>query len=127
MARLEDAATRAQLIRFGLVGGLNTGFSYGVYALGLFVGLSFYLASLLALILGIMVSFFTQGRLVFQAQLEGRFVRFVAIWAVLYLVNIALIWVLAKTGMSYYLAGLVAFVPIVALSFLLQKFVVFKE
>jgi putative flippase GtrA len=40
-----------QLLRFLVVGVLNTGFSYGVYALGLYVGMRYELANLLSLVL----------------------------------------------------------------------------
>lgn len=108
------------------MGVANTAFSYGIYAAGIFVGLPYYVASLIALVLGIVVSFFMQGHLVFRAQLKGRFPLFVVMWALLYLLNIGIIWMLSTAGMDYYLAGLVAAVPVVAASFVLQKFIVFK-
>lgn len=116
-----------QVLWFLLVGIANTAFSYGLYSLGLYLGLPYYLASLIALVLGIMLSFFTQGRLVFRARLKGRFGPFVAMWAGLYVVNITLIRLLAALGVTYYWAGLLALGPVTLLSFILQKNIVFPE
>ncbi len=116
-----------QVLWFLLVGIANTGFSYGLYSLGLYLGLPYYLASLIALVLGIMLSFFTLGRLVFRARLKGRFGRFVTMWAGLYVVNITLISLLAALGVNYYWAGLLALGPVTLLSFILQKNIVFPE
>ncbi|KJZ18635.1 GtrA family protein [Loktanella sp. S4079] len=130
MARITRDAIVAllnnQLIRFGLVGLANTIFSYGVYATGVYLGLAYYIASLVALLVGIVVSFFMQGRLVFRAQLSGRFSSFLVMWGLLYLLNIGLIRLFVTFGMDYYFAGLLAAVPVVVTSFILQKLIVFK-
>ncbi|QDF98656.1 hypothetical protein CJ010_19995 [Azoarcus sp. DD4] len=115
-----------QLLRFLVVGSLNTGASYGAYVLLLALGLHFSVASLGALIFGILLSFTTQGRFVFGNNGIGRFPRFVAVWALLYFANIALIGAFAGMGINAYLGGALALVPITALSFLLQRHFVFS-
>jgi putative flippase GtrA len=117
---------RGQLGRFLIVGLGNTVFSYAVYALGLFMGLPYWLASLVALVIGIAVGFVMQGRLVFRSSLEGRLPVFVAVWAALYGVNILVIRLLTNLGIDAYLAGAMATVPTVALSFALNRLVVFR-
>ena len=114
-----------QIIRFGVVGCFNTTFSYSVYSLGIFIELPYYLASLFALILGIVLSYITQGKLVFRSGLKGRFPAFLLTWSLIYFLNIFLIKAFSEIGMDYYFAGLMALIPVVILSFLLQKFVVF--
>lgn len=126
MARITSAVLTSQVMRFGVVGLLNTALSYCVYSIGIYAGLAYYVASLLALLFGIVAGFFMQGRLVFRAQLKGRFPYFVAMWALLYLVNIGIIYVLVAAGLDYYTAGLVAAIPVVAVSFILQKLFIFK-
>lgn len=121
-----SAIAQNQFVRFAVVGGFNTATSFGVYALGIYVGLTYYAASLVALIFGICLSFFVQGRFVFQSKLRGRFPSFLAMWFVLYLLNIGIIRLLVTYDMSYYLAGLLAALPVVLISFILQKFVVFR-
>jgi putative flippase GtrA len=130
MARLNPGLAfkmDARFLRFLVIGTLNTAFSYSLYALGLYLGLPFYLASLVALILGIFFSFFTQGRFVFDVPLQGRFPRFVAIWMLIYVVNILVIRFIAIFDVNYYLAGMLALVPTTLLSFFLQRYLVFQE
>ena len=110
-----------RLWRFLLVGAANTAASYALYALGLRLGLGYPLASLAALIGGIVMGFAAHGRITFRSRLAGRFGRFVAVWAVIYAVYVALIWALTGTGLSAYLAGLVALPVTTALSFVLQS------
>ena len=117
---------RSQLVRFLVIGFGNTVFSYAVYALGLFMGLPYWLASLVALVIGIAVGFVTQGRLVFRSSLDGRLPIFVAGWAALYVVNILVIRILTDFGVDAYLAGAIATLPTVALSFVLNRLVVFR-
>ncbi len=112
-------------IRFVIVGVLNTAFSFGAYALFLFVGLNYAVASLLALIAGIFWSFQTMGRLAFQSRLRGRFHLYVLVWAVLYGVNVGLIAMLMGIGLNAYIAGLLSLVPTASLGFLMQKRYVF--
>jgi putative flippase GtrA len=115
-----------QFVRFAVVGAFNTTVGFGVYAFGIYLGLTYYVASFVALVFGICVSFFTQGRLVFQSQLRGRFSSFLFMWCLLYLLNIAAIRLLVTFDMSYYSAGLLATLPVVLVSFVLQKLIVFK-
>ena len=55
-----------QFIRFLIIGILNTAFGYGVYTLFLFFGVQYQLASMGALIFGIVFSFNTQRKFVFN-------------------------------------------------------------
>ena len=118
---------QAQTIRFLVVGFFNTAISYGVYAGCLAVGFPFPAASAIAMCLGLIVSFVTQGRLVFGTRGISDFPRFVGAWLIIYLVSVAVIWSIMQTGLSAYVAGLLAFPVTVSLSFLVQKFFVFRE
>lgn len=115
-----------QILRFLVVGSFNTAASYGAYVLLLALGLHFSLASFGSLVFGILLSFTTQGRFVFGNSSVSRFPRFVAVWAVLYLANIALIGAFERVGINPYLGGALALVPITTLSFLLQRHFVFS-
>jgi putative flippase GtrA len=114
-----------QFVRFLLVGTLNTGFSYAVYAALLYLGLGYVQANLAAALLGILFSFRTQGRLVFGNN-DGRLIfRFAALWGGIFLLNILLISLLIRAGLNAYWAGALAMAPITLLSYLVQKFLVF--
>jgi putative flippase GtrA len=116
-----------QFVRFVLVGVANTAFSYAVYAMLLYAGLNYVLANLGACLLGIMFSFRTQGVLVFRNPAWRPLSKYVAFWLLIYLCNIGLIKSLLSYGFNAYAAGALALAPIVALSFTLQKYVVFRQ
>jgi putative flippase GtrA len=115
-----------QLLRFLVVGVLNTGFSYGVYALGLYLGLRYELANLLSLVLGILFSFRTQKAWVFTGARSAHFGRFVLAWGVIYLFNIGLIRLGIGLGLDAYLAGAAALPFVVCASYLVQNHLVFR-
>jgi putative flippase GtrA len=118
---------RFQFIRYVVVGAVNTGFSYGVYAALLFVGLDYRVANLLALLLGILFSFATQGKFVFKNATRVTFAKFVIAWLLIYLVNISIIALFLRAGMSAYLAGACALVPVTLLSYFVLKLAVFRH
>ena len=72
--------SRFPFVRFILIGVVNTGFSYAVYAVLLLLGFHYAVANLVALILGIVFSFRTQGRFVFYNSSQQLFLRFVFGW-----------------------------------------------
>ena len=114
-----------QFVRFVLVGMLNTGFSYGVYAAFLYLGLPFALANLLALLLGIAFSFRTQGALVFGNRDPRLIVRFAACWLLIFGCNIGLIALLMRAGLDAYTAGALALLPVTLVSYFVQRLLVF--
>jgi len=115
-----------RFVRFLLVGGLNTGFSYGLYVVLVWAGMHFVAANLLATVAGILFSFRTNGRFVFRNTDASLFSRFVPAWLSLWLLNVGLIAGLVRWGLDPYSAGALALVPTVAVSYLVQKHFVFK-
>jgi putative flippase GtrA len=79
-----------QVLRYLVVGGLNTALSFAVYiaAIKLF-NTPYYLASLISILLGIAVGFKAHGKFVFGHK--GGFLRYIACWASIYAVNTLLI------------------------------------
>jgi putative flippase GtrA len=126
MHTLVARAKAVQAIRFLVVGTINTGFSYSIYAAVIFIGLSYQLANLVALSAGILFSFKTQGRLVFGNPDNRLLGRFIVSWALIYLCTIALIGRIIAFGFDPYTAGLLALPFSVALSYPLQKYFVFR-
>ena len=113
-------------MRFLVVGTINTLVSYSIYAGFLFAGLSYQLANLLALIIGILFSFKTQGRLVFKNTDNRLFGRFLLSWVLIYLGTITLIGRIIALGFDAYSAGALALPFSIALSYLMQKYYVFR-
>ncbi len=125
LVRSPDA--RHQFVRFLVVGTGVTAVSYAAYALGLAAGLSFRVASLLALLVGVAAGFVAHGRVSFMARLQGRIWRFAATCATLYFANITLIELLNWSGLDIYVAGLVAAALMAPAAFLLQRHLVFAD
>lgn len=117
---------RWRIVRFLIVGLLNTGFSYLLYAIFLSLGLHYTIANLLALIIGILFSFKTQGALVFHNRAPRLLGRFTAAWLGIYGVNIATIAVFTHWGLDAYTAGALALPVTTSLSYLMQKHLVFR-
>lgn len=125
MPRLDFAHERSQLLRFLIAGLANTAFAFAIYAVGIKLGIGYHLASFAALIAGIGSGFVIHGKVAFRSQLGGRFLPFVALWVLLYLANIAVISALAFFGMNLYIAGLIAAVPVNAVSYLTLRTIIF--
>jgi putative flippase GtrA len=125
--RAVDMAHEKQFVRFLLVGTLNTGFSYLVYALLLLAGLHYAVANLGSVVLGIIFSFKTQGVLVFRDPRNALFARFAASWIVIYGANVALIALFVRLGLNPYVAGLAVLPIIVPTSYLVQKILIFRK
>ena len=100
---------------------VNTAFSYCVYALMLYFGMNYAAASLIALVLGILFSFRTQGAFVFYNSDKSRFGRFVVAWGIIYVCNIAFIRAMLGLGISAYVAGALALPLTTFLSYVIQK------
>ena len=113
-------------VRFLVVGGIGTLFSYAVYAFLLFCGLNYALANLAALVAGIFFSFKAQGRFVFLSTDNSLIWRFSLCWGLIYAANVAFLRQVIHMGMDRYVAGAVAIPPIAVLSFVVQRYVVFR-
>lgn len=107
------------------MGGLSTGLSYGVYALLLFAGLNYALANFGGLLVGILFSFKTQGALVFGNSDNRLLWRFALCWLAIYLVNVLLIGEFIRMGIDKFVAGLLPIPWTTALSYFMQRFLVF--
>lgn len=114
-----------QLSLFVLVGVLNTLFGYGCYALLLWLGLHYGMATLLGTILGVLFNFRTTGRLVFQNHDNRLLGRFILVYVVGYGANVAGLWALQKIGLDAYKGGALLLLPSALLTFWLQKRYVF--
>jgi putative flippase GtrA len=118
---------RHSSLRFLLVGVLNTAFSYAVYALLITIGLPIAWASLGALLIGVVWSFMTQGKIVFKKLSKASFFKFVLNWTVIYFLNVELIYKLIQFNMNAYSAAAVATIPVTIISYFSMKYIVFKE
>lgn len=118
---------KEQAIRFIIIGVLNTLVGYLLYALFLLCGFSYGLALGLSTILGVIFNFKTIGTLVFKANDNSLFLKFIAVYVITFSANLFLIGFLIARGLSAFVAGALIIVPLAAVSFLLNKYFVFKR
>jgi putative flippase GtrA len=96
-----------------------------VYALLLYLGINYAVSNLAALIAGILFSFKTQGKFVFNNSDDRLLWRFVLFWVLLYGFNVMSINTAMKFGLNAYLAGALTLIPNAMLSYLAQRRFVF--
>lgn len=114
-------------VRFLIVGGLNTLFSYCIFALLLMMGIPYPLAVLIASIVGILFNFRTYGALVFGSHDDRLLLRFFAVYAVCYLLNLAPLAWARHHGLSLYVAGAVVAIPVAFVAYTLNRLFVFRK
>jgi putative flippase GtrA len=109
--------------RFGLVGLLNAGFGYAVFALLIQGGIWPSVALIAAAVAGTVFNFQTSQGLVFRSR--GDAVRFVGVYAVVLAVNWGALFALRQCGLPDLESQALLTLPIAALSFLGQRRFVF--
>jgi putative flippase GtrA len=116
-----------QPLKFILVGSINTVWSYALYAALLYVGLGFGLASLVTILGSIAFGFLTQGHLVFGGASSEAVGRFIAVWMLIYVIYLGVVWTAERFGINNYWGGLMATPVVATLSYLLQRYFVFRR
>jgi len=116
-----------RLIKFLAIGVLNTIFGYSVYALVLWLGGHYTLASIIALVLGTLFNFKTTGFLVFGSTDNMKIFRFIAVYSIIYLFNISGLSLLTVTGLDAYTAGILMIAPQAFLAYFLNSRFVFSQ
>lgn len=117
-----------RLVRFLVIGAVNTAFSYLIYALLVLIGLHYSLATLISTILGIIFNFFTTGRIVFCNMDNRRIIRFILVYALAYLVNVLFLKGLVDVlRMDKLIAGGLVTLPVAFLSYYLNSIWTFRD
>lgn len=123
-----------QFIKFGLVGVTNTAISYGIYALVLWLGGHYLLASILSFVISVAWSFLLNNRFVFRKEPgEARvwwktLLKTYLAYGVtgLLLANVLLYCWIDVLGVNQYLAFLLNLVITIPTNFLLNKLWAFR-
>ena len=118
---------KSKFIRFLLVGCLNTAFGVGVYCLCIFIGIPYFVATLISNVLGILWNFKTTGNLVFENSDNRLIFRFIACYVLIYFINTGVIKLLLLTGVNDYWAGILAAPVVATCSYSLLKHLVYKN
>ncbi len=114
-----------QPLRFLVVGVVNTIVGYGIYFALLRGGLGPTAALGAATVFGVAFNFVTTGRLVFSNADATRLWRFVLVYALVFVVNAAALEAAVRGGHDPALAQALLLPPCVALSYLLNRALVF--
>lgn len=89
-----------RVLRFLMVGGLNTGFGYASYAAFVLTGMPLWLAVTCSTALAFLFNFFSYGGLVFGSTSRRLLPRFLVFYAGLGGVNFLLLALLARFGLE---------------------------
>lgn len=114
-----------RFLQFLLVGGINTTFGYGAFVICLWLGMHYAAAVAAATGLGVLFNFKSTGTLVFKSQDNRRLPRFIGVYAIVYLVNVAGLAILLRCGIPEWLGGLILILPCAILSYALNSRYVF--
>lgn len=125
-SNLINKLSKNKLVRFFLVSGLNTVFGYGLFALLIFVGVAYPLASLISTIAGILFNFKTIGILVFKNHNNILIFKFFAVYGITYLCNLGGLALFKHFEVSLYCGGAILLIPVGLLAFILNKIFVFN-
>lgn len=109
---------------FVCVGMLNAAFGYTVYAVAVLAGLHYAAALFIATVSGVVFNFYSTGRLVFANRSGSKFLRFVAAYVALYLINLGFLSILIQFGISKLIGQIICLVIMTPITFItLNKFV----
>jgi putative flippase GtrA len=127
----QNQETLGQLVRYNLVGLVNTVAAYLLYAGLVFLGVSYTLALVADYAFGTLVGFFLNKHFTFRRLGKVEFqmvIRQVTTAGVTFGVNLATLWALVeKVGINEYLGQGLALFLVMVCGFLGQKFWVFHR
>lgn len=116
-----------KLIKFLLVGVLNTAFGYSVFAVFIFLGTHYTVAVFFATVLGVLFNYRTIGGIVFNHKGGSKLIPFILVYVIIYALNVFGLWSLDYLGLeNKYLAGAILLLPLALVSFVLNKKFVFN-
>jgi len=116
-----------KLVRFFLVSGLNTAFGYGLFALFLYLGITYPYALFMSTLAGILFNFKTIGNIVFKNNNNILIYRFFGVYGVMYICNLCGLLFFNSININNYLGGAILVIPIGLSGFFLNKTFVFKD
>ena len=117
-----------KFIKFLVIGFINTLFSYIIFFFGILYGLHYSLATLIALILGILFNFYTYGNFVYNNNNTRLITHFFVIYGIIYIINISIQTLLHLIGIKNdYITGGLTILPLAVLSYILMNNYVFKK
>jgi len=117
---------RSRGLRFVLVGLLNSAFGYACYAACTYLGFGYFWSGAASMICGTLFNYVTSRRLVFKGW-DGSFVAFAMSYSVALAVSVVCLEAFGRLGISPYVGGILVAVPAAIVSYVLQRFFVFRK
>ena len=121
------ALPASPFVRFLLVGALNTVVGYGLFAAFVLAGLHYAVAAALSTVLGVLFNFQTIGRVVFESRDRSLLLRFAAVYAVTYVLNVGALRALEATRVHVLVVQAALVLPMAAVAFSLHRRFVFQR
>ncbi|OBZ13441.1 polysaccharide synthesis protein GtrA [Bacillus sp. FJAT-26390] len=117
-----------EIIRFIIVGILNTGFTYVLYLI-LLLYFPYSIAYTISYFLGIIISYLLNTFLVFKQPISiKRIIKFPIIYVVQYLINLLLVFILVDTiNMNEKIALLISIAITFPITFILTRYILKKR
>ncbi|WP_201838710.1 GtrA family protein [Microvirga zambiensis] len=112
---------------FLVAGLLNTAVGYSIYALLIMLSLIPELALLVATGLGLIFNFYSTGKIAFAGATKRYFLRFVAVYGAVYLLNASTLRILIMNGLDPLLSQVMLLPMNVILTFIALRAYVFQE
>lgn len=114
-----------RFLKFLVVGVVNTLFGYSMFALFIWLGITYSIALILSTVAGVLFNFKTIGQLVFSNRDNALLIRFIGVYTIIYFVNLYSLKALLGLHWNVYVASALLVVPMAILSFILNKTLVF--
>ena len=124
MAEAQRLSSARRLWRYYQAGIVNTAFGYGLFALFVALGLNMYVAQIVSHLLGMAFNYFTYSRHAFHDSDVSKS-RFIASYAVNYLLGLGALWAVSQVVASPYLAGFIAVGIVSLINYFILKHWVF--
>jgi len=124
LAEVQRLSSARRLWRYYQAGIVNTAFGYGLFALFVALGLNMYVAQIASHLLGMAFNYFTYSRHAFHDSDVSKS-RFIASYAVNYLLGLCALWAVSQAVASPYLAGFIAVAIVSLINYFILKHWVF--
>lgn len=124
---VKSAWCNTRLLKFLIVGILNTAVGYTIFLIGLQIGLHYSIAIAIATVLGTLFNFKSTGAMVFRSHDNSRLFHFIIVYCVIYFLNVAGVATLLLFGLQEWLAGLLLLLPLALVSYFLNSRYVFSS
>jgi len=125
-ARVKALLADRQWLRFLVAGGVNTLFAFGVNIAVMLAGFPVWLSMLVGTVAGIVFNFFTHGGYAFRDMSARRLPRYIAGYAVVYVVAVAAFELLHRVVPGLVLCQVLLVVPMALFSYVIMSRFVFQ-